>query len=398
MDYDFVVVGGSVAGMAVVAAIEAAAPEAGLLLIEKDREFPYDRPPLSKQLLTGAYEESAALLRSAEEWESSSSSLRTGCTVTGVGSDRVVALDSGESVQAAAVVLAPGCVPRTLDILDGASNALTLRNLADLRRLRRRLTPSSRVVLVGGGFIGLEVASSLLGRVQSVTIIEIDSRPLQRLVGEQAAKWILERPVTAGVDIRTSCAIVETMRDATGAVTGLLLSDGCQVPADVIITGVGVVPAIGWLDDEVVDLGDGIGADANLHTKTPGIFAAGDAVEFNDLRIGRRMRVEHWTTAKEQGRWAGRNAVSWRNGRPLEPFLHVPYVWSDQFGIKIQMAGYAGHASEVHTRVSTPTHLFIEYYEGSSLCAVLGVNAPREVMAARRMLAQQPIRSSETIQ
>ena len=393
MDFDYVIVGGSTAGMSAVETIESAVPEATVAVIDRGHDLPHDRPALSKQLLTREVADDAALLRSAVEWQSGSTRLLSGIAVAGVGEDRSVQLSSGETVQAGAVVLAPGCRPRTLPLFHGAPNAVTLRTMDDLRLLRALTARSAKVLLVGGGFIGLEVASSLIGAGHEVTIVELDPLPLQGTIGPGPARWLIERAQRSAVRILTSRSVVDATVDQAGRVTDVTLSDGVVLSVDVVVVGIGVVPDIDWLEGGPVTLAGGIEADEMLQTSVPGVFAAGDAVEFPDQRTKRRTRVEHWTTAREQGRTAALNAIAWSEARVLEPFAGIPYVWSDQFGIRIQLAGSTRNATRHVVRIERGEQLWVEYFENDDLCAVLGVNMRKEVMQARRLLASRPLTS-----
>lgn len=383
-EYDYVIVGGSVAGIRALQSIAEQDPQASVLVADQDRHPSYDKPPLSKGLLAGTVDESSLRLASSDLWESPQINAIFGLAAEEVKSDRRIRVGD-RWISAGAIVIATGCRMRYLATMPKAWQ-FGLRTIEDARRIRDRADAKAPFVLVGAGFIGLEVASSMLARGVAVQVIEANAVPMQGSLGTSAGTWISSHARKQGLRLHLGTQIERFERDRHGALSAVVLSSGSSIPCDMVLTGIGVEPSVEWLHGSGLEVADGVVCDANLQTSIPGVFAAGDVARFpNPLGTG-TMRVEHWLTASELGSLAGGNAVAWRRAAPMNACRHVPYAWSDQFGIKMQMAGWPAGADRVTVQDRTATSLLVNYWSGTELVGVLGVGHAMRVNDVRRQL------------
>jgi 3-phenylpropionate/trans-cinnamate dioxygenase ferredoxin reductase subunit len=287
-----------------------------ILLAGDEPHPPYERPALSKALLAG--ERSDVSLRPDDFWAEQEIELRLGRRGGGGDPRLRTALVGDELVRWDAFVHATGVAARRLP---GPPGVHHLRSLADAQALAADLTRSSRVVVVGAGFIGGEVASALASRVGSVTVVEPAAAPLERVLGLEVGGLLATRYAEYGVDLRLGIG-VEAF-DGADRVRGVRLSDGTLLPADAVVVGIGTV-------------GETIEVDSSGRTALPGVYACGDLASWFRPSLGRRVRVEHWTSAAGQAR-AVASAIT---GEPA-PYDESPYFWSDQFGLRLQHVGHA---------------------------------------------------------
>jgi NADPH-dependent 2,4-dienoyl-CoA reductase/sulfur reductase-like enzyme len=264
-----------------------------------------------------------------------------------------------------------------------------LRTLDDSLDLRRRLAAAPRVVVIGAGFIGLEVAASATQSGCTVTVLEGAPAPLMRGLGAEMGEVVARVHARHGVTIRCGVQVAGIEGDG-GRAIGVRLGDGEIVAADVVVVGIGVAPATDWLVDSGLELRDGIVGDQTLRV-APAIYAAGDCARWvNTLfgEAGEEMRVEHWTNAAEQGAAAAENLLAELAGEPTSPYSPVPFFWSDQFDSRIQFVGRAHGDDEVRVIAGDVGANFAALYGyAGRLRGVLGVNMPRLVMPYRKMLA-----------
>ena len=299
--------------------------------------------------------------------------------------DRRRVVLEGEEVPFDGLILATGAVPRILpgcEVMDGVH---TLRSLDDAVAIRSALDRGPHVVVVGAGFIGSEVAASARTRGLDVTVLEMLPVPLVRAVGEEMGRVCASLHLDHGTDLR--CGVGVEAFQGAGRVDAVRLSDGTTLPADLVVVGVGVQPATGWLTTSGLTLRDGVVCDAALGAGPPSVFGAGDIVRWDDPRTGLQVRVEHWTNAVEQGMHAARNLLA---GSAAQPFSSVPYFWSDQYGVRIQLVGLpTGEEDEVricHGSVDDRTFVAL-YRRGGRLVAAFGMNSPKLVMQYRTAIA-----------
>jgi len=384
-----VIVGASLAGLRAAETLRQHDGVGSVVVIGDEIHRPYDRPPLSKKLLTGEWEPDRIHLRQPDVFDDLDVEWRLGAAAVGLDlDDRRVLLADGSEVAFDALVIATGASPRRLAGHHDFDHVHELRSLDDALALRREIAPGGRkVVVIGAGFIGLEAAATAKTLGNDVVVLEGASAPLIRGLGAEMGEAIAGLHRAHGVDVRCDVRI-----DALTA-TGVQLADGTEVPADVIVVGIGVRPATEWLEGSGLQLRDGVVCDAGLNAvdadgrQIRGVFAAGDVARWPNELFGEEMRVEHWTNAAEQGAHAANNMVRASAGEPFEPYAPLPFFWSDQFEHRIQFLGRAAHDDEVRVVAGSVTdgkYLTLFGREGR-LHGALGVNAPRWVMSTRKL-------------
>ena len=384
-----VVVGASLAGLRACESLRAAGYGGTITVIGAESHQPYDRPPLSKALLKGDSEPDRILLRKPEALAGLELDLRLGVAAIALDvAGRAVTLQTGEVVAGDGVVIATGSAPRPLPNQPELDGVTMLRTLDDSLDLRRRLAGQPRVVVIGAGFIGLEVAATAAQTGCAVTVLEGAPAPLMRGLGAEMGEVLARVHIRHGVDVQ--CGVqVAGIEGERGHVTGVRLGDGEVVPADVVIVGIGVSPATAWLAESGLELRDGIVCTDTLRA-APGIYAAGDCARWvNGLfgDEGEEMRVEHWTNAAEQGAAAAENLLAELVGGSPTPYAPVPFFWSDQFDSRIQFIGRAHGDDEVHVVAGDVDGNFTALYgHAGRLRGVLGVNMPKVVMPFRKVL------------
>ncbi len=367
-----VVVGAGLAGLRTVEELRSGGYRGDLTLVGAENRPPYDRPPLSKQVLAGAVDDTT--LRT--EYESLAATIRLGETAVSLG-DRVVRTDRAEH-PFDALVIATGARPVALP---GSGPQRFLRTLDDALSLRRLLVPGARIAVVGAGWIGAELATAAAGRGCRVTVVESGPAPLAGAVGAEVGAITAGWYAQAGVELRLGQA-VRSVQDG-----GLDLADGGWLPADVVVAAVGVRPEVGWLDGSGLTLADGIEVDEQLRAALPGIYAVGDCAAFWSVRFGRRMRPEHWDVALRGPAVLAANLLGGR-----ERYDPVPYFWSEQFGRMLQYVGDHRVADRLVWRGSHEPGAGDRerwaacWLAGDRLVALLAVGLPRDITQARRVI------------
>lgn len=378
------VVGASLAGLRAVEGARKAGWSGRVVLVGAEDHLPYDRPPLSKAFLGGGPEPEAPSYRSPDELAALGVELRLGTPATGLDvAAREVVLGE-ERLPYAALVLATGAAARRLPG-QAPEGVHALRTLDDARAIRQALDVRARTVVVGAGFIGSEVASAARERGLAVTVVEAAQQPLTRAVGPLGAPLCAALHARAGVDLR--CGVgVDGFTSTGGRVTGVRLADGSVLTADLVVVGAGAVPATGWLTGSDLAVDDGLLCDATLRTSAPDVWAAGDVARVEQPGSG-PVRLEHWTSAAEQGALAGGNAVAALSGGDLRTHSGVPYFWSDLYGSKLQMVGLSGSDdSELFGSPEGPWLLL--FRNGERLTAALSLDLPGRIMKFRALLAR----------
>ena len=383
-----VVVGASLAGLRAAEALRRGGYDGQLTIIGAEKHRPYDRPPLSKQVLTGKVEPQSTALPEPSDLEAE---WLLGVHATGLDShNRAVRVDGGEEIPYDLLVVATGARPRRLRNFQPGKGLHYLRTIDDAIRLRDELARASSVAVIGAGFIGLEVAASAAERGLEVTVLEALSIPLDRAIGETMGLVIADMHRRRGIDLRTDVIVEEPVGEAR--VEGLRLSDGEVVHADVIVVGIGVVPETRWLEDTEVDLNDGVVCDERLRVLSGGrplrgVVAAGDVARWPHPGWSRLARIEHWTNATEQGDAAARTLLE---GDSAPAFAPVPYFWSDQFGLKVQFVGETVPGDEVSLVEGSfdDERFLVAYGRAGRLVGALGIRRPARVMAMQRMIGQ----------
>lgn len=390
---DLVVVGASLAGLRAVEAARSDGFDGAVTLVGAEEHLPYDRPPLSKEYLSAdecretTFRQEAALaddLGVALVLGTPASALDTAARTVTVG-ERHLAYD--------ALVVATGAHARALPGTEGLGGVFTVRTLDDSRALRAALRDGSpRVTVVGAGFIGSEVAAVARKRDLAVTIVEALETPLVRAVGERMGRALTHLHQRHGTEVRTGVSVEEVVGD--DRVTGVRLSDGITLDTDVLVVGIGATPATDWLAGSGLTVDDGVLADATL-AAAPGVYVAGDLARwpnalFDDV-VDRPMRLEHWTSAAEQGARAARNALDPDGAKAYET---VPYFWSDWYDSRVQFVGIADGRDGVEIEVVAGDDaeggpFTALYRSGDRIVGALAVDMRAEVMKYRRLIAQR---------
>lgn len=329
-----VIVGASLAGVRAAEALRAGGYDGRLQMIGAEPHEPYDRPPLSKEVLRGEWGPERLVLR-RHGFDDLAVDLRLGRRAVGLDiAERVVRLDDDTGVSYDGLVIATGAEPRRLRAGRELAGVYVLRTLDDALSVRDALVRGPRVAIVGAGFIGLEVAASCRSLGLDVTVVEPQPQPLAAILGEHMGTFFANLHRDHGVDVRTGVAV--TAIEGGRSVERVWLSDQTSVNADVVVVGVGVKPATQWLEQSGLELADGVVCDERCRASVPGIVAAGDVARWLHSRYGRHVRVEHWMNAAEQGAAAARTLLA---GAAAPHYAPVPSFWSDQYDLKVQFAG-----------------------------------------------------------
>ncbi|TRW47465.1 NAD(P)/FAD-dependent oxidoreductase [Georgenia yuyongxinii] len=328
-----VVAGASLAGLAAADALRQGGFDGSITLLSDERRAPYDRPPLSKDLLAADSDPVPVALRPEGHFADHELDLRLGHAAVGLDIDRrYVVTSDGAALPWDAVVVATGSRPRPLLTTSGEALPV-LRTIEDLVRIRDGVARHGRVTLIGSSFIGLEIAASLRRRGVAVTLFGATQLPLNDVVGPEVATDVRDLHAAHGVDLRLG-ALVTAVDGAPGDYA-LHLSDGTTLSTPFVVAGVGVEPNVEWLLGSGVVLDGGVVCDAAGRTNVPGVWAAGDVAAYDHPLLGSRVRVDHWTSAGQQGRHVAANILSGGD----TPFTSVPYYWTDQYDRKFHCYG-----------------------------------------------------------
>ncbi len=385
------IVGGSLAGLTAAQTLRGEGFDGTITVVEPELGDPYDRPPLSKEVLAGAWGPERVVLGAAKAdldltWERGHHAVRLDLQ------DRSVQLGDGRRLPFETLVLATGATPRMLPGAAALGGVHVLRTLDDCLALRADLDDApDRVVVVGAGFIGAEVAATCRGRGLPVTMLEAAPVPLERVLGADMGSVCADLHRAHDVDLRLGVGVDHLVADDGGRVRAVALADGSVVEASVVVVGIGVAPRIDWLAGSGLTIDDGVVCDEHLRA-APGIVAVGDIVRWPSRRFGRSLRLEHWEHAVQSGEAAARTLLA-EGGlvdRPLEAYDPVPWFWSDQYDRKIQLAGLSGPDDRVEVVIGdTAEHRFVALYgRDDRVVAVLGMNRPRHVMQLRSLVAE----------
>ena len=378
-----VVVGASIAGLKACEGLRHGGFDGSVTLVGAEPHLPYDRPPLSKEFLAGTFTEDRLALIAPAKLAALELELVLGERARSVDlSDRALMLESGRRLAFDGLVVATGAAPRSLPgtQVDGV---LTLRGLEDARRLKAELAVGGvRLVVVGGGFLGMEVAATARGLGAEVTVVEPQATPLARVAGPLIGRTIAEIHADHGVDLRVGVGVAGLVGDRH--VEGVRLDDGSLLAADVVLVAVGVIPGTAWLEGAGLELADGVVCAPTL-LAGPGVAAAGDLARWPHPLADGTVRLEHRTNAAEQGAHA---AASLLAGEGAAAFRSVPYFWSNQFDAKIQSIGLPVATDEVRVVAgSIAARRFVACYgRNGRLSAVVGFNSPRQLMGFRELL------------
>ncbi len=366
----FVIVGASLAGAKAAETLRAEGFEGRVLLFGEEPVRPYQRPPLSKEYLRGEKGFDDAAVHAAAFYDAQGIELRTGTAVTGLDlSSSEVVLAAGERARYDRLLLATGAAPRRLTVpgaeLDGVHY---LRTVADADALRSAINPGTQVVVIGAGWIGAEVAASARQLGAAVSMVELASVPLERALGPEVGA--VYRDLHAAHDVDLHFGVGVEAFEGRAALERVRLSDGTALPADVVVVGVGVAPRDELARAAGLELDNGVAVDEHLQTSAPGVYAAGDVANAFHLRYGRRVRLEHWSAALNQGPVAAKNML----GRPVA-YERTPYFFSDQYDLGMEYRGLAPSFDRVVYRGDPASHEFVAFWlHRSKVVAAMNVN------------------------
>ncbi|MEU7812238.1 FAD-dependent oxidoreductase [Pseudonocardia sp. NPDC049154] len=382
---DMVVVGASLAGLRAVEAARRAGFDGRLTLVGAEEHLPYDRPPLSKACLDAA-DAPSVTYREQESLAELEVELLLGEPATALDADRGALAVGDREVPFDAAVLCTGARARTLPGADHLAGVHTLRTLDDALAVRAALDGGARTVVIGAGFIGSEVASAARKRGLSATVVEAMPTPLVRAIGTAMGEALTDLHRAHGTEVRCGVA-VDGLEEADGRVRGVRLADGTVLLADLVVVGIGAFPETDWLASAGLPLDNGIVCDETLWTGVGRVYAAGDVARWHNPLFDAAMRIEHWTSAAEQGASAARNAL---DPTAAKPYQTVPYFWSDWYDSRIQFVGIPG-SDEVEVVSGGPEEgSFVALYRtGDRLTGALTLNRQAEIMKYRKQIAKR---------
>jgi 3-phenylpropionate/trans-cinnamate dioxygenase ferredoxin reductase subunit len=375
-------VGGGHAAAAFVNSARRAGYEGPLVLISDEPVLPYHRPPLSKKYLAEGLPVEQILIRAAAWYEEQRVVLRLGTRVTGIDrAARRVALADGGQVDYSQLVLLTGARPRRLpaDVGGDLPGVLVMRSLADADAMAPHLVAGQRLLVVGGGYIGLEAAAVAATKGLRVTLLEATPRILQRVAAPATADYFRAVHRSRGVDIREGVALRRLLAEQ-GRVCGAELGDGRRIDADLVLVGIGVQANVELAERAGLAIDNGIAVDEFCRSSDPAILAAGDCCSF-PFR-GRRIRLESVQNANDQAAAAAHTVA----GKPM-PYAALPWFWSDQYDTKLQIAGLnQGYDEAIARPGKTERSLSVWYYQGDSLLAVDAINDAAAYVTAKKLL------------
>jgi 3-phenylpropionate/trans-cinnamate dioxygenase ferredoxin reductase component len=379
-----VIVGGGQAGFEAAASLRSEGYQEQVTLIGEEPHLPYQRPPLSKGFVLDKQGMDEIELRPAAFYDDHRIDTIVGGRVVGIDTrERHVRMASGRSLPFDALVLAVGARNRSLPV-DGAEldGVLYLRTLDESREVKARLQHAHDVVVIGGGFIGLELAAVARSLGKSVTVLEAQPRLMPRVVAPTISQFYGDLHGSRGVEVLCGAAVSE-IAGTGGKVRAVFVSGGRSFPADVVLVGIGVMPNVELAQGAGLKVGNGIVVDDRLRTSDPAIYAVGDCAEHPNRFAGGRVRLESVQNACDQARCAAA-AIAGRSAA----YQALPWFWTDQFDIRLQMAGLSQKYDRTVTRGSIDQQKFsVFYFRDGALIAVDSINRPADHMIARRLLA-----------
>ncbi len=374
-----VIVGGGLAGARTAEQLRRSEYTGRITIVSDEVHLPYDRPPLSKEVLRKEVDDVA--LKPREWYDDNDITLRLGCAATGLDTAaQTVTLDDGSVLGYDELVIATGLVPRRILALPDLEGIRVLRSFDESMALREHASAAQRAVVIGAGFIGCEVAASMRTLGVDVVLVEPQPTPLAAMLGEQIGALVARLHRDEGVDVRLGVGVAEVRGE--GHVDAVVLTDGTELPADLVVVGIGSRPATEWLEGSGVDVDNGVVCDEAGRTSAPNVWALGDVASWRDA-TGHQARVEHWSNVADQARVV----VPAMLGRDVPTNAVVPYFWSDQYDVKIQCLGEPEATDTVHL-VEDDGRKFLAYYERDGvLVGVVGGGMPGKVMKVRAKIA-----------
>jgi NADPH-dependent 2,4-dienoyl-CoA reductase/sulfur reductase-like enzyme len=376
------IVGASIAGVSAAEGLRTRGYQGGITLVDAESRAPYDKPPLSKGALVGDADPQGIALRPSAWYGDNGVDLRLGTRIAGLDTrTRRLRTDTGEEMEYEGLIVATGAAARRLRCSARPEDLPTLRSFGDAARLRAELRPGRHLVVVGGGFIGLEAAASARRLGLEVTVVETADTLLSRVFPASIGQWFADLHEDNGVRIVCGTSVEELTVDASGYKVRLTSE---TLAADVVLTGIGAAPAVGWLANSGLELDDGVRCAPDLSTGAPGVVAAGDVARWHNELFGESMRVEHWTNAVEQGRHAAGTLLGDRDA-----YRAVPYFWTDQHDAKARFVGRAAATDDVAIGRPKDGSLIALFGRDGVLRGAVCINAARQLATYRTAIHER---------
>ena len=390
MDQSNIVIlgGGMVAGYAAKQMIELGLPKGELAILSADTAVPYERPPLSKGFLAGDDSEDAIRINPQDFYAKHGIELRLQCQVTAVDVKRRLIRSNNDDFGFQKLIVATGARPRTLNIPGSElKNLFYLRTLNDSRNIRNAAEKAKHAIVIGSGFIGMEVAAVFAQKGVEVAMVLNEDRVLKRLFSPEMSSFFETYYAARGVRLIKSMSVAEFRGD--GIVNSAVLRNGQTIQCDLVVAGIGVEPVVDVVASSGLDISNGILVNEYLQTSDPDIFAAGDVANYQDVLFGKRRRVEHWDNAVSQGQYCARSLSGDRT-----PFRHVPYFFSDVFDLSYEFWGDSSGADQVVPRGDVSSRSFsVWWLRQQRVVAAFAMNRPDE----ERNVAPKWIESREKV-
>ena len=375
----FVIVGGGLAAARTAEQLRRAEYTGPITIVSDEGHLPYDRPPLSKEVLRAETDD--VTLKPAEFYDESDITVLLGNGARSVNTDaKTVTLTDGSELGYDELIIATGLVPKRIPSFPELPGIHVLRSFDESMKLREEAGSAGRAVVVGAGFIGCEVAASLRGLGVAVVLVEPQPAPLASVLGELIGSLVARLHRAEGVDVRCGIGVGEVR--GTEKVEKVVLSDGTELDADIVVVGIGSYPATAWLEGSGIAVDNGVVCDAVGRASAPHVWAIGDVASWRNT-VGHQVRVEHWSNVADQAR----ALVPSMLGKDAPAAATVPYFWSDQYDVKIQCLGEPEATDIVHV-VEDDGRKFLAFYERDGVVAgVVGGGMPGKVMKVRAKIA-----------
>lgn len=380
----FVLIGGGHASVSAARTLRRLDFDGHITIVGTEEHLPYQRPPLSKDWLLGNESTNDILSASADWFEANDVELELKTTAEQIELKELrVHLSNGKTLDADAILIATGARPRILEGTENLKSAFYLRSIDDADKIKAQFSSSRHVVIVGGGFIGLEVAASARAAGLEVTLLESSELPLKKILGQDVASTLTDIHKQQGVDIRVN----ESVTSVTDSDSGVRVETerGTTIEADFAVIGIGVIPNDEIARSSEITVGNGIRVDEYCRSSAPGVFAAGDVANFYHPGFDKRMRVEHFDNATRQATVAAKNMMGIRT-----EISDAQWFWSDQYDHNFQYAGHATRWDTVVFRGSLDDHDFSAFYlQDEMLVAAFGANRGADVMQAKNLITSK---------